>query len=58
MKFSEALLEEIYKKVRVDGVNAMDACMALGQVWGYKRSERGELFEAYFQYCLDKKVKS
>jgi len=58
MKFSEALLEEIYKTVREEGRNAMDVCMTLGVAWGYKRSQRNELFQAYKEYCINNKVVS
>ena len=58
MEFSKVLLEDIYKKVRVDGKNAMDVCMVLGEEWGYKRSQRNELFKAYMEYCIENKVVS
>ena len=58
MEFSEVLLENIYKTVREEGRNAMDVCMTLGEAWGYKRSQRGELFQAYKEYCINNKVVS
>ena len=57
MEFSEILLEDIYKKVKVEGWNAFDAVRAFGEAWGYSRRERGELFEAYAKYC-EKVVKT
>lgn len=57
MNFSNVLLEDIYQKVRKDGVNAMDAVRAFGEAWGYNRRERFELFEAYAEYSMSKQVK-
>lgn len=55
MEFSEALLEEIYKKVKVGGANPMDACRALGDVWNIHRRDRGELFEAFYEYAMSQR---
>ena len=58
MKFSEAMLAQVYHKVRADGKNAMDVCMDVCEEWGYKRSQRDDLFKAYMEYCIDNKVVS
>jgi hypothetical protein len=56
MEFSKILLEDIYNKVKVDGWNAMDAVSTFGEAWGFKRNQRFELFEAFAQYCDEKKL--
>lgn len=55
MEFSQILLKDIYNKVKVDGWHPMEAVRAFGEAWGYNRSQRGELFEAFAQYCDEKK---
>ena len=56
MKFSKILLEDIYNKVKVDGWHPMEAVSAFGEVWELKRNQRFELFEAFAQYCDEKKL--
>jgi hypothetical protein len=51
MEFSEVLLEDIYKKVKLEGWHPMEAVRAFGEAWGYSRMERGKLFSAYAKYC-------
>jgi hypothetical protein len=55
-EFSIELLDAIYKTVREEGRNAMDVCMTLGMQWGYRRSQRNELFNAYKDYVIDHKM--
>ena len=58
MEFSKILLEDIYKKVKVEGWHPMEAVRAFGEAWGYNRCERFELFESFDQYCEDRRVES
>ena len=55
MEFSKVLLEDIYNKVKVDGWHPMEAVRAFGEAWGFNHNQRGELFEAFAQYCDNKK---
>jgi hypothetical protein len=50
-KFPEVLLEDIYKKVKVEGWHPMGAVRAFGEAWGYNGSQRAELFDEYVKYC-------
>lgn len=58
MNVSKVLLEEVYQKVREDGINAMDACMNACEARGFKRSEGFAVFKQYMEYCIENKVVS
>lgn len=51
MEFSEVLLKDIYRLVKEEGHHPMSVVSQLGEIWGYNRRERGELFAAYAKYC-------
>jgi hypothetical protein len=50
-KFPEVLLEDIYKKVKIEGWHPMEAVRSFGEAWGYNGSQRAELFAEYVKYC-------
>lgn len=54
MSVSKVLLEEVYQKVRADGINAMDACMAVCEAWGFRRSQGAAIFREYMEYSMSK----
>ena len=53
-KFPEFLLEDIYKKVKLEDWHPMEAVRTFGEMYGFKRNERAELFEAFAKYCEEK----
>lgn len=51
MQVSEIQCREIFRLVKEEGYHPMDVVIQLGDIWGYKRNERHELFRAYAEYC-------